>query len=52
MSSLDDVEILKLSDQFRNAGYEVIIGLNEYEENIIGSTCGQNILSQLNQTGK
>lgn len=30
---------------FRKCGYEVIISLGEFEENYIGSNCGQNILT-------
>jgi 23S rRNA (adenine2503-C2)-methyltransferase len=34
-----------LKDKFRSMGYDVIVSIGEFEENRIGSTCGQNISS-------
>lgn len=39
-SGIDD-----LASEFKNEGYEVIISIGDYEELKIGSTCGQNLVS-------
>ncbi len=36
-----------LEENFRKTGYDVIVSIGEYEEIKIGSTCGQNIVTQL-----
>lgn len=36
---------IELADKFRTYNYEVIVSLGEFEENYIGSNCGQNILT-------
>lgn len=45
ISPLGGGEIHDLSDMFSALGYEVIISVGDYEENKIGSTCGQNIVT-------
>ena len=45
ISPLGGGEIHELSDKFIELGYEVILSIGDYEENKIGSTCGQNILT-------
>lgn len=45
INPLDSSGIQKLSGEFRQLGYEVIISIGDYEENKIGSTCGQNIVT-------
>ncbi|HWA05549.1 MAG TPA: radical SAM protein, partial [Ignavibacteria bacterium] len=45
ISPLGGGEIHDLSDKFSELGYEVIISVGDYEENKIGSTCGQNIVT-------
>lgn len=45
ISPLGGGEIHDLSGKFTGLGYEVIISVGDYEENKIGSTCGQNIVT-------
>lgn len=47
-SVIDNADVINehnLVNGFRKYGYEVILSLGEYEENYIGSNCGQNILT-------
>jgi len=39
-------------DRLRRVGYEVIVSLGEFEENAIGSNCGQYIRSFLSRSGE
>lgn len=36
-------------DELQKAGYEVILSIGEWEENLIGSNCGQYILKHINE---
>lgn len=45
IDELNFTDNLKLADDFRTCGYELIISLGEFEENYIGSNCGQNIIT-------
>lgn len=45
ISPLGGGEIHDMSGKFSDLGYEVIISVGDYEENKIGSTCGQNIVT-------
>lgn len=45
INPVDSSGIQILADEFRQLGYEVIISIGDYEENKIGSTCGQNIVT-------
>ncbi|MEO8513523.1 MAG: radical SAM protein [Ignavibacteria bacterium] len=38
----------QLEDNFRNIGYDVIVSIGDFEEAVIGSTCGQNLLTRFN----
>lgn len=46
INPLDRNKFLHLEDDFRKLGYDVIVSIGDYEENKIGSTCGQNIVTQ------
>ena len=37
----------ELEENFKNFGYDVIVSVGEYEQIKIGSTCGQNIVTQI-----
>ena len=41
-----------LIDNLKNAGYDVILSIGEYEENYIGSNCGQYLTNYLNREEK
>ncbi len=45
ISPVNDTGIDTLADDFKNEGYEVIISIGDNEELKIGSTCGQNLVS-------
>lgn len=47
ISPLNTEGIESLASEFRNNGYEVIISIGSYEELKIGSTCGQNLVTNL-----
>lgn len=47
ISPLNTEGIERLASEFRNNGYEVIISIGSYEELKIGSTCGQNLVTNL-----
>ena len=47
ISPLNTEGIEGLASEFRNNGYEVIISIGSYEELKIGSTCGQNLVTNL-----
>jgi len=47
ISPLKSTGIEKLASEFRNRGYEVIVSIGDYEELKIGSTCGQNLVTNL-----
>lgn len=38
-----------LTEEFNQCGYETIISYGEYEENYLGSNCGQSIVKHLNE---
>jgi len=40
---------IEIIDQLRNAGYQVIVSIGEWEENRIGSNCGQHLLNYRNR---
>ncbi len=46
INPLDRDRFQHLEVEFSELGYEVIVSIGEYEENKIGSTCGQNIVTQ------
>jgi len=52
ISPLNSSGIENLAEKFRNAGYEVIISIGNYEELKIGSTCGQNLVTNLQKEMK
>ena len=47
ISPLNTEGIESLASEFRNNGFEVIISIGSYEELKIGSTCGQNLVTNL-----
>ena len=38
-------ELIKLVEDFRKQNYEVLVSIGEPEENLLGSNCGQNIMT-------
>ncbi len=47
ISPLNTAGIGKLAGEFRSRGYEVVVSIGDYEELKIGSTCGQNLITNL-----
>lgn len=47
ISPLNTAGMEKLAGEFRSRGYEVIVSIGDYEELKIGSTCGQNLVTNL-----
>jgi 23S rRNA (adenine2503-C2)-methyltransferase len=47
VSPLNTAGIEKLAGEFRSRGYEVIVSIGDYEELKIGSTCGQSLITNL-----
>lgn len=43
----DDNNVQTIIEEFKKLGYEVILSIGEYEENKIGSNCGQYVLAHL-----
>jgi len=48
-SILPEREKYKKIEEFKTAGYEVILSIGEWEENLIGSNCGQHIINYLSK---
>jgi 23S rRNA (adenine2503-C2)-methyltransferase len=45
----DNREYEPLREEFESCGYETIISLGEFEENYLGSNCGQSILKHISE---
>lgn len=41
--------LTRLVDEFRNCGYQTILSYGQYNENYLGSNCGQSIIKHLNE---
>lgn len=52
ISPLNTEGIERVASEFRKNGYEVIISIGSYEELKIGSTCGQNLVTNLQNEKK
>lgn len=45
----DNGSFNKICEEFENCGYEIILSYGEYEENYLGSNCGQSLVKHLTE---